>query len=91
MNLLRLSASVLHLALAGITMLLRTDFSDYPSSGLAECSGFFVQLHRVHQTPRPDELGFLVAPGAVTRVAAKLVSYSSANDDLIAASNNKQL
>ncbi|ROT82255.1 hypothetical protein C7M84_024584 [Penaeus vannamei] len=53
----------------GVSLVLKTDLSDYPASGLAEDSGFVVDVHSAFALPDVYSTGFLVAPRTSTRVA----------------------
>ncbi|XP_042858232.1 degenerin-like protein asic-2 [Penaeus japonicus] len=58
----------------GITLILKTDVADYPGSGLAQSSGFLVQVHHRNEQPNPMQNGVLVSPSTETRVALRLNS-----------------
>ncbi|XP_069982213.1 acid-sensing ion channel 2 [Penaeus vannamei] len=52
----------------GITLIMKTEVGDYPGSGLAESTGFLVQVHYRYENPNAFHSGFLVSPGTETRV-----------------------
>nr|XP_027207670.1 acid-sensing ion channel 4-A-like [Penaeus vannamei] len=58
----------------GITLIMKTEVGDYPGSGLAESTGFLVQVHYRYENPNAFHSGFLVSPGTETRVVLTVVS-----------------
>lgn len=62
----------------GVTLLLKTELIDYPTSGIAEDSGFVVDIHSPYALPDVYDSGFLVGPKTVTRVAVTTVSSTGA-------------
>lgn len=61
-------------SIAGITLIMKTEVGDYPGSGLAESTGFLVQVHYRYENPNAFHSGFLVSPGTETRVVLTVVS-----------------
>ncbi|XP_037781940.1 acid-sensing ion channel 1A-like [Penaeus monodon] len=53
----------------GVSLVLKSDLTDYPASGLAEDSGFVVDVHSPYALPNVYGTGFLVAPETSTRVS----------------------